>query len=108
MDYSCNEKGSILPEVRAHVSSSRVCFHSPLRPQHLMRHFQFIDKLREAKGQPDLWVISVLDGVQIHVTEAMLTFFHCKKMYLALRPPWTSHALQNEVCTGSNLARRTL
>ena len=80
----------------------------PIRPGNSnLRHFRFIDKLREAKGQPDLWAIAVLDGVQIHVTEAMHTFFHCKNIYLALRPPWTSHALQNEVCTGSNLARKT-
>ena len=76
-EYNCNEKGSVVPEM-------------------LMGHLKFINKVREAKGRPDAWVMVLLDGVGTHVTAEMLEFFAINKLILGLRPPNTSHAVQNE------------
>jgi hypothetical protein len=62
----------------------------------LMSHLKFIDKVREAKGRPDASVMALMDGVQTHVTPTMLEFFALNKLICALRPPNTSHAVQNE------------
>jgi hypothetical protein len=76
-NYFCNPKGSVVPEM-------------------LMSHLKFIDKVREAKGRPDASVMALMDGVQTHVTPTMLEFFALNKLICALRPPNTSHAVQNE------------
>jgi hypothetical protein len=73
----CNPKGSVSPEM-------------------LMKHLKFIDTVREHHGRPDAEVLVLMDGVQTHVTVAMLEFMATKKLVLGLRPPNTSHLLQNE------------
>ena len=75
--YNCNDKGSVVPEM-------------------LMDHLKFVNKVRAAKGRPDAWVMLLLDGVGTHVTAEMLEFFAINKLILGLRPPNTSHAVQNE------------
>ena len=75
--YNCNDKGSVVPEM-------------------LMDHLKFVNKVRAAKGRPDAWVMLLLDGVGTHVTAEMLEFFAINKLTLGLRPPNTSHAVQNE------------
>ena len=77
LGYNCNDKGSVVPEM-------------------LMSHLKFVNKVRAAKGRPDAWVMMLLDGVGTHVTAEMLEFFAINKLILGLRPPNTSHAVQNE------------
>jgi len=63
----------------------------------LMHHLKFVDQVRAAKGQPDVWIMVLMDGVQTHVTVSMLEFFAVNKIICGLRPPPnTSHLVQNE------------
>jgi hypothetical protein len=52
--------------------------------------------VRAAKSQPDVWVMVLMDGVQTHVTAPMLEFFAVNNITRGLRPPNTSHLVQNE------------
>jgi hypothetical protein len=67
-NFNCNEKGSVSPEM-------------------LMHPLKFVDQVRAAKGQPDVWVMVLLEGVQTHVTAPMLEFFAVNKIICGLRPP---------------------
>lgn len=67
-NFNCNEKGSVSPEM-------------------LMHPLKFVDQVRAAKGQPDVWVMVLMDGVQTHVTAPMLEFFAVNKIICGLRPP---------------------
>lgn len=58
--------------------------------------FEFINGIRKSKGCEDKWVVLLLDGVQMHVTLEMQTFFYENKIDMALRPPNTSEKVQNE------------
>ena len=69
-NFNCNEKGSVSPEM-------------------LMHHLKFVDQVRAAKGQPGVWVMVLMDGVQTHVTAPMLEFFAVNKIICGLRPPPT-------------------
>ena len=76
-DYNNNEKGSVVPEF-------------------MMQHLKYLNELRVRKGQPNVSIVLLLDGVQTHVTELMLIFFALNNIKLGLRPPKTSAVLQNE------------
>jgi len=78
-NFNCNEKGSVSPEM-------------------LMHPLKFVDQVRAAaaKGQPDVWVMVLLEGVETHVTAPMPEFFAVNKIICGLRPPNTSHLVQNE------------
>jgi hypothetical protein len=75
--FFANPKGSIVPEM-------------------LMMHLKFIDKVRVHHNRPDAKVLVLMDGVQTHVTVAMLEFFAMNNLVLGLRPPNCSHLVQNE------------
>ena len=62
--YNCNDKGSVIPEM-------------------LMNHLKFVNKVRAAKGRPDVWVMMLLDGMGTHVTAEMLEFFAINKLIAA-------------------------
>ena len=74
---NCNPKGSISLEIS-------------------MRHLEYLDDLRVHMGRPDAFIVVLMDGVQTHVTGPMQTYFASKNLALGLRPPRTSHLVQNE------------
>jgi hypothetical protein len=76
-NYSCNDKGSVTEK-------------------ELQHHLKYLDQLRAHHGQPDAWMVGLMDGVQTHVTVGMLEWFSVNHIDPGLRPPYTSQVVQNE------------